>query len=294
MGLADRYYMREEYHASRLTTKLIVTLIVAFVIESILLFYFKIDILTPLGLTVDGLQHGKVWQLFTFQFLHTAPWPFHVLFNCLGLYFFGRPIEERLGPKKFLVLYLLSGIAGGLLQATTTAVLPQHEDFPVVGASAGVCGMIAVFCSLYPMQELTTWIYFFPVTVRAKYFLMFLALFSLYGTIIPFGNVAYAAHLGGILLGISYVRWGDRVEGVWDWNPFKSWRRKDRSARPSLAKTSRWKRSRPSDPSELPSEEFISREVDPILDKISAHGIQSLTEEERRILEAARNKMAKR
>ena len=48
------------------------------------------------------------------------------------------------------------------------------------------------------------------------------------------------------------------------------------------------------EPTELPSEEFIAKQVDPILDKISAHGIQSLTERERQILQAARNKMSKK
>jgi hypothetical protein len=55
-----------------------------------------------------------------------------------------------------------------------------------------------------------------------------------------------------------------------------------------------WQRTKASETEDLPPAEFISREVDPILDKISAYGIQSLTERERRILEAARAKMAKR
>src|SRR4030095_9612878 len=102
---------------------------------------------------------GRVWQLVTFQFLHSAPWPWHVLFNCLGLYFFGRSVESMIGAKKFLVLYLISGVMGGLLQVLTTTVLPKHADLPVVGASAGVSGIIAIFCMFYPMRELTAWIY---------------------------------------------------------------------------------------------------------------------------------------
>src|SRR5262245_16319284 len=146
MGLADRYYMRDAYHPPRMTTRLIIVLIVAFVIQSMLLFYGDLAIAGQLALSLDGLRHGKVWQLFTFQFLHSVPWPWHVLFNCLGLYFFGRPVEEMVGEKKFLTLYFLSGVAGGVLQVLTTAVLPGHQDNPVVGASAGVCGMIAIFC----------------------------------------------------------------------------------------------------------------------------------------------------
>jgi membrane associated rhomboid family serine protease len=287
--------MRDEYHPPRVATKLIIVLIVCFVIESILVFYFNIDVLKYLGLTVAGIKAGKVWQLFTFQFLHSTPWPWHVLFNCLGLYFFGRPVEERLGPKKFLILYLLCGVVGGLLQVVATVVLPRHHDIPVVGASAGICGMIAIFCSLNPMQELTTWIYFFPVTIRARYFLMFIGLLSLFGTFIPFDNVAHAAHLGGILLGMAYVHWGEatsqHLQGL---NPFKSRHRKKELIKAASLKIPRWTRHRSESAEDAPPEEYISKEVDPILDKISAHGIQSLTERERKILEAARSKMAKR
>jgi membrane associated rhomboid family serine protease len=287
--------MRDEYHPPRVATRLIVVLIAAFVIESILVFYFNVPVLQHLGLTVAGLQAGKVWQLLTFQFLHSTPWPWHVLFNCLGLYFFGRPVEERLGSKKFILLYVSCGIVGGLLQVATSAWLPHHYDIPVVGASAGICGMIAIFCSLNPMQELTTWIYFFPVTIRARYLLMFLGLLSLFGTFIPFDNVAHAAHLGGILLGMAYVHWGDvasqRLRGL---NPFQSRQRKQELIKAASFKAPKWSRPKADIPDDPAPEEFISREVDPILDKISAHGIQSLTDRERKILEAARNKMAKR
>jgi membrane associated rhomboid family serine protease len=292
MGLADRHYMRDSYHASNVTIKLIVVLIVAFVIESLLLFYGRWDVINHLGLTVAGIKAGKIWQLFTFQFLHSTPWPWHVLFNCLGLYFFGRPVEQLLGPKKFLLVYLLAGIIGGLLQAIITLLLPNHLDIPVVGASAGICGVIAIFCSLNPMQEMTAWVYFFPVTIRAKYFLMFLGGLSLFGTLVPFDNVAHAAHLGGIFLGLAYVRWSTAWEGLFNWKFFKSGQRKKKSGN-TKSKSPAWLATK-SDATDLPSEEFISREVDPILDKISQQGIQSLTDRERKILEAARSKMAKR
>jgi hypothetical protein len=140
-----------------------------------------------------------------------------------------------------------------------------------------------------PMQEMTTWVYFFPVTIRAKYILIFLAAESIFGVIIPMGNVAHAAHLGGILFGLAYVRWGTAWESFIVFDSFKSKqpKRKSGSARKPYSFTRE-------NPAEVPEDEFISREVDPILDKISQHGIQSLTDHERKVLEAARNKMAKR
>src|ERR1043165_1837180 len=189
MSLGDRFYMREEYHPPEVCTRLIVVLIVAFVIQSVLLFYGEFDVNHYFALSRDGLLHGKIWQLLTFQFLHSTPWPWHLLFNCLGLYFFGRPVEESLGSKRFLWLYLLCGVAGGLLQVLLTVLLPKHPDIPVVGASAGVCGVIAIFCTMNPMQELRIWIYFFPVSILARYFLMFLGLISAFGALIPFDGV---------------------------------------------------------------------------------------------------------
>jgi membrane associated rhomboid family serine protease len=285
--------MRDAYNPPRASTALIVVLIVAFVLQSLLWFYGDINVMSQLALSVDGLSSGKVWQLLTFQFLHSVPMPFHVLGNCLGLYFFGRPVEEMLGSKRFLVLYFLAGVFGGLVQVGSTVLLPRHVDSIVVGASAGVCGMIAIFCSIHPMQELTTWIYFFPVNVRARNFLLFLTLFSLFGTLVPFWNVAHGAHLGGILLGIGYVRWGERL-----WGKLTGWRTSRRSDDHELAEASArrgrpWRSGVAKSEKALPPEEFISREIDPILDKISAQGIHALTEKERKLLEAARKKMGR-
>ena len=292
MGLRDRQYMRDPYHAPHITRKLIFVLILAFLLESIFVFYGKFDVLGIFGLTASGIKAGKVWQLFTFQFLHSYPWPWHVLFNCLGLWFFGRPVEEMLGSKRFFTTYLLCGFAGGLLQIATT-FLPGHADIPVVGASAGICGIVAIFCSLHPMQELTTWIYFLPVTIRARYFLMFLAGLSLFGTIVPFDYVAHAAHLGGIAFGVGYVRWADQACDILArLNPFKKTNAGLKPDSTTSIHQPLWARSKPEPPA--PEEEFISKEVDPILEKISAHGIQSLTESERKTLEAARRKMERR
>jgi membrane associated rhomboid family serine protease len=148
MGLADRHYMRDEFRPSRVTIKLIAVLIIAFFIKCVLIVYggsSSMRMLQNLSLSLEGLREGKVWQLLTFQFLHAAPWPWHVLLNCFVLYFFGRSIEETLGARKFLGLYLLSGVIGGLLQVGLSALLPVHAGL-VVGASAGIRGIIAIYC----------------------------------------------------------------------------------------------------------------------------------------------------
>ena len=288
MSLADRYYMRDSYHAPRMTTWLIVVLIGAFIIQSLLFFYGDIQLSNQLALSVDGLKHGKFWQLASFQFLHSCPMPWHVLFNCLGLYFFGRPVEEMVGHKKFLALYFLSGVVGGLFQVLSTIVLPRHFDVPVVGASAGVCGMIAIFCAVNPMQELTTWIYFLPITIRARYFLIALGAYSIFGTFIPLSSVAHAAHLGGILTGLGYVRFARRISAERGWFGWGRPQAPRVSSPGSRAKHAPWSKHLQERPS---SYELMSREVDSILEKISAKGLDSLTDKERKILEAARERM---
>ena len=70
---------------------------------------------TYLALSLDGLRSGYVWQLLTFQFMHVSV--LHILFNSLAIFFFGRPVEEAMGARRFLTLYFTSGVVGGLVQS---------------------------------------------------------------------------------------------------------------------------------------------------------------------------------
>jgi membrane associated rhomboid family serine protease len=293
MSLADRNYMREDYHAPRASTILIGVLIAAFLVQCLLLVYANTHLARNFGLTLSGLKSGKIWQLLTFQFLHSVPWPWHVLFNCLGLFFFGRPIEERFGARKFLTLYFLAGTIGGLLQVLTTAILPKHFDVPVVGASAGVSGMLAIYCSLNPMRDITIFIYFIPLNIRAIYLLWGMTAYAIFGTIVPIDNVAHAAHLGGLLLGISYVKWFLDTDRAERW--LAMFRRKPRSiVKVRFPGNTSWEAAAELQAKRNTDTEFISKEVDPILEKIHAHGMKSLTEEEKRTLESAYSRMKKR
>jgi len=292
--LDDRTYMRTEYRpAWSMTTILLITVFACYIVQVILsavLGGARVD--AWFALSTAGMRAGRIYQLLTFQFMH-AGW-LHLLGNMIGLYFFGRAVEESLGRWGLLKLYLLSGTIGGLLQISLAFAFRNQFD-GVVGASAGVFGLIAAFATRSPDQPITMLIFFIlPVTFAAKVFLLIEAVFSLAGMSGMFhDNVAHAAHLGGMITGIFYIRWMSSITGRFEfWRPFVRKRRPDPelvSATPARA----W-RSRRQPAEELPPAEFISREVDPILEKISAHGIHSLTERERQILEAARHKMAKR
>ncbi|HEX4644691.1 MAG TPA: rhomboid family intramembrane serine protease [Verrucomicrobiae bacterium] len=295
--LDDRHYMRPEYRprfslgrVMPLSVLLIVAMIVAYALEQVDIAYQHGAHLTYLILSPEGLRHGYVWQLLTFQFLHIGG--LHLFCNLLGIWFFGRFVEARLGRAHFLGLYFLSGIVGGLFQSFLGFILPYQFGGPVVGASAGVFGLIAAFTTMEPDSEI---LMFFVLPVRAKYLFYISAGIALFFTIVPSEpGIAHAAHLAGLLFGVAYVRWGVGSAWKWgEWNPFRGKLRRERMIKAAIIPPKLRRRPKLDEDQDLPSEEFISKEVDPILDKISAHGIQSLTDRERRILEAARAKMSK-
>ena len=267
---------------------LLVSLVICFALQNIASFYWGVPVFRYLALSTEGLKHLFLWQFVTFQFLHGSL--MHLAGNLIGLYFFGRVVEMRLGLKEFVRIYLLAGIGGGVLQSLLQWLLPQYFGGVVIGASAGVLGLIAAFALMEP--EAPVFFNFF-IPLRAKHLLWIELGISLFFTLVPVSTgTADAAHLGGILTAIVYMRW-DSYRPRRTWNPLQARRRK-RQLVQAAAQITRWRGARQAQSTELPPEEFISREVDPILDKISAHGIHSLTPRERQILEAARAKMAKR
>jgi membrane associated rhomboid family serine protease len=283
-----------------MTTILLISIFVCFVVQKIAEGFYGEGVIDSLfALSTEGMREGRVWQLITFQFMH-AGW-MHLLGNMFTLYFFGRAMEEVLGKKGLLMLYLLSGTVGGLVQIILAFSFRSYFASGVVGASAGVFGLIAAFASRAPDQPITMFIYFFPVTIQAKVLLIGEAVISLLGLLGPLmnfysltGNIAHAAHLGGMLTGIFYIRWAGRISRPFEfWRPFARREPPPKRELVSAAPRRAWRTAR-KPMEDLPPAEFISREVDPILEKISAQGIHSLTERERQVLEAARNKMAKR
>jgi len=250
-----------------------------------------------------ALDSGQIsWllpmQLFTYQFLHGGVW--HLLMNGLGLFFIGKALEPSIGRREVIGLYLVSGVVGALFQLGFAAVFPAQFAGPMVGASAGVFGFMGVLARLFPYREVYL-LLFFVLPIRLKLHWVFwgsfaIALFSILAAIRTEAgdSVAHAAHLGGLLYGAFYVAKLVRAGGLMRFLPgipkvrFVS----DGSPKDSVAMRRRnWRKPRVVDAAEVAEGDFISREVDPILDKISKQGIQSLTEDERKILDKARSKM---
>jgi len=293
--LEDRDYMRQpEYgrHLS-LTVVLIIVNAIIFVFELLVSGYsHSLHIENQyFALSKGGLERGFLWQLFTFQFMHAGLW--HLVFNCWAIYVFGRALEAVLGWKKFLILFLSSGVVGGICQVLVAMLWPDLFGGPVVGASAGVFGLIAGFAVLFPERELVLLLFFIlPVRLSAKMLLMISAVLALAGIVFPLDHVANAAHLGGMLAGFIFIRRFVQGRGLpWEFHPDTSVSGEFAGARPG--KKPFWRTAAGQPDEGLSTDEFVKSEVDPILDKISRQGIQSLTGRERQILEKARERMAK-
>ncbi|MBX3731483.1 MAG: rhomboid family intramembrane serine protease [Verrucomicrobiae bacterium] len=285
-----------------LTVVLIVANVATFVLQLALeRFAPAIPFEEYLALSLPGIRHGYLWQVLTFQFLHGGV--LHLLLNCWALYVFGRELEDFLGRASFLKLYLFSGVLGGVIQLACAWISPRYFGGLLVGASAGVFGLVAAYAALFPERQLTILLFFIlPVTLRAKMLLFWGAVLAVVGALMPGGNVAHAAHLGGMLGGLLFLNVsgrssGDGLSALWArfrprWNPPSrppgpgdSWQRLDRGG-PAGRPGSR--------PPPVGPDQFMAEEVDPILEKIAAHGIHSLTQREREILEKARARMGRR
>jgi len=188
---------------------------VVLVVLNILAYIFQITVLPKVldprfvELSLPGIAHGYYWQLVTYQFMHGG-W-IHLLLNCWALFLFGRPVEWAVGKSRFLMVYFLSGIFGGLLQVMACFLWPYYYYGGTVGASAGLFGIIASFTMLFPEQQLVMLLYFvLPVKMRAKTLLAVLLITTGLGISYPRsflgGNVAHFAHLGGILTGLAFSR----------------------------------------------------------------------------------------
>jgi membrane associated rhomboid family serine protease len=291
--LEDRDYMRQPaYHEPR------VSFTVALLIVNAVVFLVQLTASNSssgpeiegryFALSLDGLKHGFVWQLLTFQFMH-AGW-MHLIFNSLAIYFFGWPVETALGRRHFLTLYFSAGIIGGLVQMLFALLLPSF-DGAVVGASAGASGLVAAFAILHWEERFSLLIYFIPVNMTGKTLLAVSLVLAFLGMLTPNSGIANAAHLGGILTGGFYLRLF--IQGQWPRWKFPVRRSAPRELAVKRAGKGTLWRSPADKPDDESTDEFLKNEVDPILEKISAHGIHSLTAREREILEKARSRMAK-
>ena len=221
----------------------------------------------------------QVWRLLTFQFLHDPNSILHLFFNMFGLWIFGSMVEQVLGRRKYLAFYLVCGIMGGVLYVflnllgmmgiNLPGVLQGDPRTPLVGASAGVFGVIVACAYLAPNAVVQLIIP--PIPLKMKYFAYGYVALALFNLLVSGRNAGGdAAHVGGAIAGYFFIR---NPHHLLDFFDILGNSKKPKSPR---------KPGRPGKP-RAPSED----EIDRILDKVNLKGIQSLTAREKKALERA-------
>lgn len=224
---------------------------------------------------------SRPWTLITYMFAHERWGILHILFNMLALYWFGKLFIEYLGSDKLVAVYILGGLAGGLLYLLMFNTVPffiERSGFPgMVGASAAVFAVMLATATLLPNY---TFFLLILGPVKIKYIAAVYVVISFLGTTQENagGNIA---HLGGALIGFIYIKqlqagfnWGLWITVTIDWfkDLFKS--------KPKVKVTYRGD-AKTSQKTATPPSKASQAEIDIILDKISDRGYESLTKEEK-------------
>ncbi len=258
-------------------------------------FYVVRPILDAWGhFSTARLLAGEVWRLITFQFLHASI--MHIVFNMMGLWIFGRLTEERMGSSsRYLAFYLICGLAGGLMYLllnglgnlaamfgySIPGLLPGSATTPLVGASAGVFGVMLAAAYLEP-KLMVALFGFIPLSIRAlAYGSVILAVLTI---VFRWNNAGgEAGHLGGAIAGYFFIRRSHLLKDFFAeftdlWDRFRELFGGKKRLR--IAQDSRPKTLREVDPE-------LDAKVDKILIKYREQGPASLSPEELGILKKA-------
>ncbi len=214
------------------------------------------------------------WTFLSYMFVHGGF--LHLAFNMLMLFFFGPAVEERMGGSAFGLYYFTCGLGGAVFSFAVSALMPVT---PFVGASAAVFGVSLAFAMHWP--DAPIYVFPLPVPIKAKWLVIFLATINLVAAISGARDgVAHLAHLGGFLFGFIYLRSEEAVM-----RRARNALRRHAARPPSRARQREDSPEQPQEPP--PPEPSAYDELDRVLDKISATGLESLTPDERRLLDDA-------
>lgn len=228
-----------------------------------------------------GDAGSRWWGFVSYMFVHAGF--LHLAFNMLMLFIFGPPVEERMGGGTFAVYYLICGLGGAAFSFALSLFTPVA---PFVGASAAVFGVSLAYAMAWP--DAPIYIFPLPLPIKAKWLVVFLATINLVLAITGAQDgVAHLAHLGGFLFGFIYLkseaavmrraRAALRTQHIAHVVPQR--RVRETSAAPSAAANAS------ATPLRQDEEHSRQDELDRVLDKISRSGLESLTPQERKLLD---------
>ncbi|MEZ4858149.1 MAG: rhomboid family intramembrane serine protease [Flavobacteriaceae bacterium] len=275
-----------QYKSADIITKLIVINVLLFLVVIIAteLFQWEDDFLTHWFVLPETFSHflAQPWSLITYNFVHTGFW--HILFNMLWLYFFGRYVTNLFSEERFLTIYLLGGMAGGILYMVSYNVFPALVSTvgTLQGASAAVMALMGFSATYSPNAPIRI----FTINLKLWHIALFFILWNLVSLSTLKNPGGILAHLGGAFFGYVYARQLLNGKDIGSWfekllsgfsnlfkpktkKPFKKVHRNNTTQKTSQRSISK----------ETKSEH--QKKVDAILDKIGKSGYESLTKEEK-------------
>lgn len=233
----------------------------------------------------------RPWTMFTYMFLHYDFW--HILFNMLWLYWFGKIFTEFLSDRQLLTVYILGGLAGAAFYIISFNIFPKFQDVYLnsvaLGASASVMAIVVAISYYVPNYRIHL-LFFGPVRI------IYIAILSVVLDVMMIKSTnsgGHLAHLGGAFWGFAYIwllkngtdvsRYFARVKAKDLKNAF---RRKRKSPFRNV-----YSGSRPVTDEEYNARRAVEqKKIDEILDKISKSGYDSLSKEEKELLFRSSNK----
>jgi membrane associated rhomboid family serine protease len=300
--LSDRHYMRESESTSpfNLVKWLMAIFTALYLLQLVVERWFRQDAYYYgwFGLSAGAVWHGrKLWTLLSYNFLqNTAGYTggvFILIFNLLGLYFFGGAVRDLVGTRRFAWLYAGFVAVGALAWCAAYAL---KVDWMLYGPMVTLAGIFALYCCYHANEQMTFLAFFIiPVTMRPKFFCWFWVALDLVGFLFyeimghpsPLWN-GHIANLAAMLSAYGYYRLAGRVDPFGEFSAFG-------------IKLPRWLRRRQKTAASAPrfhvnitSRDDLRAEVDRILDKINSEGFGALTDEEKRLLDEARDLLARR
>lgn len=276
MGIADRDYHRRDHRESGGFFSQITPVVKWLLILNLGIYFLDVLLETkPLRqfgafAIHSAIFEGRIWEFITFQFLHGSVG--HVLFNSMGIFFFGPWMERWWGSRKFLIFYLLCGVAGAAF-FTLLEMLGVVPDAYLVGASAGIYGILIGVAVVAP--DLRVALLFPPIELSMRQLAIALLAISAGSILFKIGGNegGDAGHLGGAILGFILVRYPQLLGRGGQISVFRP-KAFSKSPEPKLKPRSTMEQDQDS-------------AVDVILDKISRDGFQSLTPKEKDLLQKA-------
>ena len=210
-------------------------------------------------------QNFWLWQLVTYMFLHGGI--LHLFFNMLMLWMFGNVIEAQWGAREFVKYYFLCGLGAALV----SIAFGWDSSIPTIGASGAIFGLLVAFAMIFPDAVVYVW---FFIPMRARTMAIVFGVLELMMTMGHRPGIAGFAHIGGMLTGYIYLKFG------WQLSSKTRYWSKVLSGALGLSRRPRPRRRKRAGR----GGEDLENEVNRILDKVLVQGAESLTPEEKEIM----------